>query len=431
MSSLADRQTPDALPETHASDVRPQTHLSEQQLHESLESIIRKEQLFDQTMRFLQKTAYSPELNKVFHRRWRIGQVAKLVGREPQTIRNYEKAGKLPSPPKDERGHRLGYTLEGINQIRDVFGTRPGREPEEEPAVVAFSTFKGGCGKTTLSVHFAQYMALKGYRVLMIDCDPQGSASTLFGENRDLRAALEEAADQQHDAPGLEYYLAGEIEDFQSCIVKTYFPGIDIVPAGLQLFDVEYSLASAMNEDPGFVNGLRDGVRSVWHHYDVVVIDPPPALGFLSLSVLNAANALVVPMRPAVIDFASTRIFLTMLRQTIEALMRAGFPVHHHFVTLAINQMDDSKSAHTEITEHMRTLFGAEDALAATMKDSAEIDNSGKELLTVYDLLKPMTGYKIHQRCITYLDSVNHEIETRIRRIWPSQRDALRQEAQL
>ena len=65
------------------------------------------------------------------------------------------------------------------------------------------------------------------------------------------------------------------------------------------------------------------------------------------------------------------------------------------------------------------------------MKDSAEIDNAGKELLTVYDLLKPITGYKIHKRCLTYLDNVNQEIETRIRRIWPSQRDALREQAQL
>ena len=229
MSSVAEGRCLDSEDDAHP---RPEINLTDEQLRDSLNSIIRKEQLFDQTMRFIQESAYSPELHKVFRRRWRIGQVAKMVGREPQTIRNYEKDGRLPQPPKDERGHRVGYTLDDINQMRDVFGTRPGRRPKEEPAVVAFSTFKGGCGKTTLSVHFAQYMALKGYRVLMIDCDPQGSASTMFGEHRDLQVALAEDDEEQPDVPGLEFYLAGEVDEFQSCIVKTYFPGIDIVPAG-------------------------------------------------------------------------------------------------------------------------------------------------------------------------------------------------------
>ncbi|MEL6965284.1 MAG: chromosome partitioning protein, partial [Pseudomonadota bacterium] len=70
-----------------------------------------------------------------------------------------------------------------------------------------------------------------------------------------------------------------------------------------------------------------------------------------------------------------------------------------------------------------------EDMINAMMKDSAEIDNAAKEMKTVYDLTEPMTTNDVHRRCLRYLDRVNGELETRIRRIWPSHTDALRREA--
>ena len=414
----------------------PQSEVSKEDLLASLASIARKEEAFGNTMRLLQEAAFSPEFTKHFRRRWRISQVAEMVGFGVDWIRKHEASGKLPAPAKDEHGKRKGYSLDHINRIRDFFKTRRHRQPDEDPVVVSFSTFKGGCGKSTLSVHFAQYLALRGYRVLVLDCDPQGSTSTLFGCNRDLQAALQPPdADPKKQKMkqdfGLEDFLAGETEQLSKCVRVSYFPGIDIVPAGLDLFNIEYGLAEAVYEDPSYLNVLRDGIRSVWGNYDVIVIDPPPALGFLSLSVLNAANALVIPMRPTLVDFASTKIFLTMLRSNVSAMITHDFPIYYHFEALLINHMDEAKSAHVDITAHMRTLFGAEDFLSSTMKDSAEIDNAGKDMMTVYDLTEPKTSHKTYQRCVSYLNSVNREIETRIRRTWPSHREALREEAQI
>jgi len=399
----------------------------------TIRSVARKESLFIQTMLALQEQAFSPEIEKVFERRWPIGKAAEMVGTSRQMIRLREKEGKLPRPAKVTDNRYADYSLDDINRMRDLFDTRPHRADTDEPTVLSFSTFKGGCGKSTMSVHCAQYLALKGYRVLFIDCDPQGSATTLFGLNPDLPAATIESLDDESDSPldyTLEEYLARDFTEFANAIQASYFPGIDIVPASMDLSQAEYQLAAVVQSDPQRLNDLRDGIRSVWNDYDVIIMDPPPALGLLSLSVLSAANALVIPMRPTVVDFASTAKFMSMLKSNLASMLRAELPVSYNFESLLVNSVVN-KAAHEMITQAMRTMFAEEDLLPVMMMDSAEIDNSSKDMMTVYDLTVPTRGYDTYNRCIAYLDAVFGEIETRIRRTWPSHRKQLRAEAKI
>jgi chromosome partitioning protein len=165
--------------------------------------------------------------------------------------------------------------------------------------------------------------------------------------------------------------------------------------------------------------------------FDVVLIDAPPALGMISLSVLNAANALVVPVRPASVDFASTAHFFTMLIQTYESFLQWGMPEpRFKFLKVLNNDMDESKSAHTAISDMMQKVFGTA-MLSTIMKDSAEIDNAGARLQTVYELEGPITSRETHNRCKAYLNGVNHELELLVRRTWPSHHERLRKEGLL
>lgn len=386
----------------------------------ALASIEKKERLAQTTLDRLRHLSFDPANQKHFNRTWSISQLQNMVGRAPQTIRDAENEGRLPQPEKDATNRRRGYTLEEVNHMRDVFGTRPHRGEGEDTPIVAFSNFKGGAGKSTLAVHFSQYMALKGYRVLLVDSDPQASATTMFGINSDLEVEEESS---------LENYLFDDFDDFKRCTRASYFPGLDIVPANLRLFNAEYALAAHTREDPQILNRLKTGIGTVKKDYDVIVIDPPPALGMLSLSVINAASALIIPMRPSTVDFASTAAFLTMLKSNLKSMIGAGFQIQYYFETLLINNMDDNKGAHKEISETLHGLFPSPDIFTATMKDSAEIDNAGREMKTVYDLDRPLTSKATHTRCLDYLNAVNLEIETRIRKIWPSHREALRKQA--
>ena len=112
--------------------------------------------------------------------RFSIREASKMVGKSDMTIRRAEEAGMLPAPEKRESGHRIGFTLEDINRMRVVFGTRPRRAESDPPLILGVQNFKGGVGKSTIAIHAAQYFALKGYRVLLVDADPLASSTGLF-----------------------------------------------------------------------------------------------------------------------------------------------------------------------------------------------------------------------------------------------------------
>ena len=162
----------------------------------------------------------------------------------------------------------------------------------------------------------------------------------------------------------------------------------------------------------------------------MIILDPPPALGTISLSVMRAANALLVPIPPTVVDFTSTTTFLAMLHETMGVLEERGLPIDLKWMRLVATRADEQKSMQRELLGLMRTLFGRR-MLRTVLKDSAEIDNASARLMTVYELEQPVTSRETYQRCMTYLNGVNAEVETLIRLTWPSHAERLRAEGVL
>ena len=367
----------------------------------------------------LREAVFSAGGKKTLNRRFSISEAAEMVGRSTTSIRQAEKVGRLPEPVKGEKGRRRGYTLEAINQMRGVFGTRPWRDPtSDEAVVIAIQNFKGGVGKSTLTAHLAQYLGLQGYRVCVLDCDPQGTTTSLFGVNPDYDLDMGDT---------LYPFFHGEHETLAYAIRSTYWDQVSLIPSNLSLYGVEYFIAAKLPGNAGMLDRLRRGIQGIKHHFDVVIVDPPPALGMISLSVLRAANALIVPCRPATIDFGSTAHFFTMLIEALESLEAHGFSGSYKFLQVLANDMDEGKSAHIRITSMMKQVYGPR-MLGTVMKDSAEIDNACGRLMTVYELEGPITSPKVHKRAKVYLDLVNREIETLIRKTWPSHQEGLRRE---
>ena len=350
-----------------------------------------------------------------------IGKAADLVGRTPAAIRDAEKDGRLPPPPRTQNNRRVGYTLAQLNDMRGLFGTRPWRAPEDPCCVLAVQNFKGGVGKSTLSVHLAQYLAIQGYRVALIDCDSQASATTLFGYVPDL--------DLTEDDTLYPFLRQQELTSLDYALRKTHFDGLELIPANLRLFQSEYEIAARMARGQGrLLDRLSQGIDSISDRFDVIVLDPPPALGAISLSVLRAANALIVPVPPTVMDFSSTAAFLAMLDETIETLAENDLAPTLKFLRFVASKVDENKSMQKELLNLMRTLFGHA-MIRTPLKDSAEIDNASARLMTVYELDGPVTSSAVRNRCLAYLDGVNAEIEIDIRSMWPSHLGRLRKEA--
>lgn len=352
--------------------------------------------------------------------RFPITRVAELVGRTSAAIREAEKDGRLPSVERTASGRRIGYTLAEINQMRTVFSTRPWRTEDDPLAVIAVQNFKGGVGKSTVSVHLAQYLVIRGYRVCLIDCDSQGSSTALFGYVPDL--------DIVEDDTLYPFFRNAEMTSLAYAVRETHWDGLYLVPANLKLYSSEYELAARVaRSEPDLLNRLAEGIASIGDHFDVIILDPPPALGTISLSVMRAANALLVPIPPTVVDFTSTTTFLAMLYETMLTLEERNLPIDLHWMRLVATRADEQKSMQRELLGLMRNLFG--DVLLRTvLKDSAEIDNASARLMTVYELEQPVTSRETYQRCMTYLNGVNAEVETQIRLTWPSQVERLRAE---
>ncbi len=370
----------------------------------------------------LRDRVYAPGTEKTLELSFNVRSAAEMVGRSEKLIRDAEADGRLPEPAKDpETGRRTGYTLAEINRMREVFGTSPHRAPGDPPLVLAVQNFKGGVGKSTLVTHLAQYFALKGYRVCVIDADSQASTTAVFGLNPDV--------DVDEDEDTLyPFFRHGGPPSLHYALQATYWPGIALIPANLGLYDAEYEFAARMARDQTFVlDRMRAGVESIQDQFDIVLLDPPPALGMLSLSVLRAANALIVPAPPNNIDFASTAHFLKMMAATLAEIAQHGGPRSYHFVKILATKMNDQKSAHVAIKRMMDAVF-PQDVMLSVLKDSAEIDNATASLKSVYELTGPATRTDTHKRCRVYLDAVGREVEILIRKTWPSHHAGLRKE---
>jgi chromosome partitioning protein len=340
--------------------------------------------------------------------RFPITRVAELVGRTTAAIREAEKDGRIPAVERTSSGRRIGYTLAEVNQMREVFGTRPWRSADDPVSVIAVQNFKGGVGKSTVSAHLAQYLAIQGYRVCLVDCDSQGSSTALFGYVPDL--------DIHEDETLYPFFRNMEMGSLAYAVRETHWDNLYLVPANLKLYSAEYELA--------------EGLSSIADHFDVIVLDPPPALGTISLSVMRAANALLVPIPPTVVDFASTTTFLAMLYETLQILEERHFPVDFSWIRFAATRADEQKSMQRELLGLMRNLFG-DKMLRTVLRDSAEIDNASARLMTIYELPHPVTSRETYNRGLAYLNGVNAEIETQIRMTWPSHAQRLRAEGKI
>jgi chromosome partitioning protein len=364
----------------------------------------------------LRDSALDPETGRKQGPTFPISKAAKLVDRTPSAIREAERDGRLPARERTASGHRLQYSLSELDNMRSVFGTRPWREPEDVPAVISISNFKGGVGKSTIALHLSQSLAIKGYRVLLIDCDSQASTTMMFGYRPDI--------DLDEDDTLYGHFHDPELLGVQSIIRQTHFHGLDLIPANLKLYNLEYEIAAHLARTHSFeiIDLVSEAIQSVVHNYDVVVIDPPPALGMVSMAVLQAANAMVIPMPPSVIDFSSTVSFIDMARTTMQQLEQSGGrarPVYN-FIRLVGSRVDEGKSMHRELLAMMREVFGGS-MISSVMPTSAEIDNASSRMKTVFELERAVTSHEVHTRCLNHLNAVCDDIETDILRTWKSQ----------
>lgn len=360
----------------------------------------------------LRQRAFLPDSRKSLGIRFGIAEAAQMLGCSTNRIRMAEGDGRLPSPALDT-GKRSGYSIDDMLVMRRVLSAEPHRAESDPPAIIAVQNFKGGVGKSTVTTHLAHYLGLQGYRVLVVDCDSQATTTTLFGFNPHFNITRDET---------LYPYLALEPTqaDLLYAVKKTPWPNVDLIPSNLGLFDVEYELAGSSGDGRVLAarfRKLKQGLQDMARDYDVVLLDPPPALGTISLAVMQASNALLVPLAATTPDFCSTVQFLSMMDQVIEQLTENGIAVELDFVRLLCSKFDAGDPSHAMMQQVMEQAFGPA-LLPVPILESAEISHAALRMMTVYELERPVGSVKTHKRCRANLDAVFGQVETLIRRSW-------------
>ena len=146
--------------------------------------------------------------------------------------------------------------------------------------IIAVTNQKGGVGKTTTAVNLAACLAYKGKKVLVVDSDPQGNASSGLGVHKD-------------DVEFSIYDCLIDTEKTEEAIQKTLTRGLSVIPSLPELSAAEIELASQKNRE-FFLQKVLDKVKK---DYDFIIIDSPPALGMLTINIMTAADSILIPIQ--------------------------------------------------------------------------------------------------------------------------------------
>lgn len=361
---------------------------------------------------------FTPDAKKTL-RRFTSGEVAGLLGVSDAYLRKLHLEGRGPNPETGPGGRRL-YAPEDIWVLRNELEATakvpgsylPGRRDGDHLQVIAVINFKGGSGKTTTAAHFAQKAALDGYRVLAIDLDPQASLSALHGVQPEIDLGQ-----------GCTLYDAIRHEDpvpLADVIRQTYFAGLDLVPGNLELMEFEHETPRVLATHASgalFFTRIGEALASVEANYDLVVLDCPPQLGFLTMSALSAATAVLVTIHPQMLDVMSMSQFLLMTSNLLEVVAGAGGDMSYDWLRYVITRYEPSDGPQTQMVSFLRALFG-EHVLETPVLKSTAITDAGITKQTLYEVEKGQYGRATYARARISLDAVNAEIESLIQAAW-------------
>ena len=377
---------------------------------DKLEDILASSENFLQRMH---ERGNDPYKQKQLNRLFSPSEAADMVGRDRTTLARAEVELGLESLQRNPANNRrLGYSLDQIQKFRRHFGTLPWRGETDAPIVIACQNFKGGVGKSTTCVNLAHYLALKGYRVLVVDTDSQATTTSMFGYMPDAEITAEHT---------LLPYLDSTESSLVYAVRKTYWPNIDLIPSCLALYEAEMAIAAHLatevdrEQRVAFFSELKFGIQTVSEHYDVILLDSPPALGLISINVLLAADALLVPTAPRMHDFTSTVQFFRMMRDYIS---RIDPEKEYRWVSVLTTLYVEGYASHRQFVDVLRTCF-SDGVFQHVCFHTTEIINSAVQFLGSYEQPKP------NRKVLEMLDGVFGEIELRILREWPSKRAAL------
>lgn len=343
-----------------------------------------------------------------------LSQLASLCGTEKGSVSHRMTKGDLPAGQLNSAGSRREFTLKEARTWVQEFRKESLRPAGAEAVTISIGNFKGGVSKTTTAAALAQGLSLLGHRVLVIDTDPQGSLTTLFGILPDTEVEEQDTI--------LPLAMGGETS-IRYAIRPTYWDGIDLVAAAPLLFGAEFALPARQSQEPGFEfwRVLDLGIDDVRGEYDVIVIDTPPALSYTTINAFMASNGIIMPLPPNALDFASAAQFWSLFSElTTELLTNRGLTKDFDFIHVLLARVDASDTASNVVRQWIGSTY-AEKVLPVEIPKTAVAATSSAEFGTVYDVMKYDGSAKTFKRARDAYDQFVTFVDGSIRSVWHKQ----------
>jgi chromosome partitioning protein len=209
-------------------------------------------------------------------------------------------------------------------------------QPLELPRVLAIANQKGGVGKTTTAVNLGAALAEAGFRLLVVDLDPQGNATTGLGLN-------------PRDVTGSVYDVILSNMALEDCVEPTSLKNLFVAPATIDLAGAEIELVAQMSRELR----LRRAIDAVRDHYDLVLIDCPPSLGLLTVNGLAAADDVIVPIQ---CEYYALEGLGQLLRNV--SLVHANLNPHLEVRGIVLTMYDARTKLADQVEAEVRQYFG-------------------------------------------------------------------------
>ena len=388
-------------------------------LHDKLKADAK---LLSEALERMSKLFLAPKEEKTL-RRFTSAEVAELLRVSDGYLRKAHFDNKIPDVEQGPNGKRQ-YSAESIIDIRhimaqtakDPFQYLPGRRKGDKLQIWSTVNFKGGSSKTTTTATLAMRLALRGYRVLVVDADPQASLTTFFGYQPEI--------DFRHGGTLYDTIRYNDGDTSRASITtvlrNTYFPGLHLVPAGILLseFETETPTALSRGEQPVFFNRIRDALRQVEDDYDIVLIDCPPQLGYLTMSAVCASTSLLMTITPERVDLASASQFLMMASGVMEVLHINGAAGAFDNFAYLLTRFDTSISTQQDLAEWIRELLGNSVIPTPFVKSSA-VSEAGLSQRTIFEVdLTMIKNRKTFERALESAIGFSNDVEKLIQAAW-------------
>ncbi len=207
--------------------------------------------------------------------------------------------------------------------------------------VISLVNQKGGVGKTTTSINLSASLSLEGKKVLLVDLDPQGNATTGVGFNKgDIEKSV--------------YDVFNGVVDISEVILRTKFRNLDLLPSSLQLAGIDIELIEKGREDPNFQKSyqFKKAIDTCHDSYDYIIIDCPPSLGLITTNALAASDSVIIPVQ---CEFFA----LEGITQLLNAIMLTKKKLNPNLKLegVLLTMFDSKTNLSIEVIEEIRSYF--------------------------------------------------------------------------